>query len=90
MPERYVMTSRGEIDRVARGNAQGRPPVDAHLGRGVDPEADSRERLDRQLAAHTEELRVQRSAIARAQRVLRNLTRPDDGGDGPPSASGGP
>lgn len=61
-----------------------------HIETRIEEMADSRERLDRQLAAHTEELRVQRSAIARAQRVLRNLTRPDDGGDGPPSASGGP
>ncbi|MBW2371443.1 MAG: hypothetical protein JRF70_02820 [Deltaproteobacteria bacterium] len=60
-----------------------------HIETRIEEMADSRERLDRQLAAHTEELRVQRSAIARAQRVLRNLTRPDDGGDGPPSASGG-
>ncbi len=59
-----------------------------HIETRIEEMADSRERLDRQLAAHTEELRVQRSAIARAQRVLRNLTRPDDGGDPPPSASG--
>lgn len=60
-----------------------------HIETRIEEMADSRERLDRQLAAHTEELRVQRSAIARAQRVLRNLTRPDDGGEAPPSSSGG-
>ncbi len=32
---------------------------------------DARERLERQMAAHTEELRVQRAAIARTQRALR-------------------
>jgi len=44
----------------------------------VEELVDGRERAERQLAAHTEELRVQRSAIARAQRVLRSLTRPDE------------
>jgi uncharacterized coiled-coil protein SlyX len=39
---------------------------------------DVKERLERQLAAQTEELRVQRAAIARTQRVLRTLTRPED------------
>jgi hypothetical protein len=39
---------------------------------------EAKERLERQVAAQTEELRVQRAAIARTQRVLRNLTRPDD------------
>jgi hypothetical protein len=39
---------------------------------------EAKERLERQVAAQTEELRVQRAAIARTQRVLRNLTRPDE------------
>lgn len=39
---------------------------------------EAKERLERQVAAQTEELRVQRAAIARTQRVLRNLTRPED------------
>ncbi len=55
-----------------------------HIETRLEEAADARERTDRQLAAHTEELRVQRSAIARAQRVLRNLTRPDDGADPAP------
>ncbi|MEE8580152.1 MAG: hypothetical protein V3T33_01070, partial [Myxococcota bacterium] len=42
---------------------------------------DSRERLERQAAAQTEELRVQRAAIARTQRAVRNLSRPEE--DGP-------
>ena len=39
---------------------------------------EAKERLERQVAAQTEELRVQRAAIARTQRVLRNLTRPEE------------
>lgn len=39
---------------------------------------EAKERLERQVAAQTEELRVQRAAIARTQRALRNLSRPDD------------
>jgi hypothetical protein len=39
---------------------------------------DAKDRLGRQIAAQTEELRVQRAAIARTQRVLRDLTRPGD------------
>jgi len=49
-----------------------------HLETRLEEMADARERAERQLAAHTEELRVQRSAIARAQRVLRTLARPDE------------
>ena len=39
----------------------------------------SRENMERQLAAQTEELRVQRAAIARTQRVVRSI---GDGGEG--------
>lgn len=39
---------------------------------------DAKERLERQVSAQTEELRVQRAAIARTQRVLRNVSRPED------------
>jgi hypothetical protein len=38
----------------------------------------SRERLERQVAAQTEELRVQRAAIARTQRVVRSMSKPED------------
>ena len=37
---------------------------------------DSKERLERQVAAQTEELRVQRAAIARTQRAVRNMSQP--------------
>lgn len=44
----------------------------------LDAVTEAKERLERQVTAQTEELRVQRAAIARTQRALRNLTRPDD------------
>jgi len=39
---------------------------------------EARERLEQQGVNQTEELRVQRAAIARTQRVIRDLTRPQD------------
>ena len=48
------------------------------LERRIDQLADARERLERQVAAQTEELRVQRAAIARTQRVVRSLTKGED------------
>jgi septal ring factor EnvC (AmiA/AmiB activator) len=39
----------------------------------LEESIDSRERLERQVAAQTEELRVQRAAIARTQRAVRNM-----------------
>lgn len=47
----------------------------------IDELVDARDRLERQVAAQTEELRVQRAAIARTQRAVRNLARPE-GGEG--------
>nr|MCS5635253.1 hypothetical protein [Myxococcota bacterium] len=38
----------------------------------------SRERIERQMAAQNEELRVQRAAIARTQRAVRNISRPEE------------
>ena len=46
-----------------------------------DELVDARDRLERQVAAQTEELRVQRAAIARTQRAVRNLARPGEGGE---------
>lgn len=43
-----------------------------------DELVDARDRLERQVAAQTEELRVQRAAIARTQRAVRNLGRPEE------------
>jgi hypothetical protein len=53
-------------------------------------DADARERLERQVVAQTEELRVQRAAIARTQRVLRTLSRPEDLATEPVIKSPGP
>jgi hypothetical protein len=62
-----------------------REPVDetdrriGQLERRIEELVDARERLERQVAAQTEELRVQRAAIARTQRVLRSVApRGDD------------
>jgi hypothetical protein len=53
----------------------------ASLEGRLDEVSDARERLERQVAAQTEELRVQRAAIARTQRAVRNMSRPEE--DGP-------
>jgi hypothetical protein len=50
----------------------------ARLEERLDELVDGNDRLARQVAAQTEELRVQRAAIARTQRVLRDLTRTDE------------
>ena len=50
----------------------------AHLENRLEEVVDAKERLERQVSAQTEELRVQRAAIARTQRVLRTIARPDE------------
>ena len=55
----------------------------AHLEKRIEELAEAKDRLDRQVAAQTEELRVQRAAIARTQRVLRSIA--PKGEDEPPS-----
>lgn len=55
----------------------------AALESRIDELVDARDRLERQVAAQTEELRVQRAAIARTQRAVRNLAREDGGDDEP-------
>ncbi|MBW2271943.1 MAG: hypothetical protein JRG96_01630 [Deltaproteobacteria bacterium] len=50
----------------------------ASLESRLDEASEAKERLERQVAAQTEELRVQRAAIARTQRAVRNLNRPED------------
>ena len=57
----------------------------AALESRIDELVDARDRLERQVAAQTEELRVQRAAIARTQRAVRNLARPEDAGDDEPT-----
>jgi septal ring factor EnvC (AmiA/AmiB activator) len=51
----------------------------------IDELVDARDRLERQVAAQTEELRVQRAAIARTQRAVRNLARPEEANDDEPT-----
>jgi hypothetical protein len=50
----------------------------AQLETRLDEANDARERLERQVAAQSEELRVQRAAIARTQRALRGLGRGEE------------
>jgi hypothetical protein len=50
----------------------------AELERRLEQLTEARERLERQVAAQTEELRVQRAAIARTQRVVRTIAKTED------------
>jgi hypothetical protein len=50
----------------------------AELERRLEQLTEARERLERQVAAQTEELRVQRAAIARTQRVVRSIAKTED------------
>lgn len=50
----------------------------AQLEQRLEGAADSRERIERALVAQNEELRVQRAAIARTQRVLRSIAKPEE------------
>jgi hypothetical protein len=50
----------------------------ADLERRIEQLAEARERLERQVAAQTEELRVQRAAIARTQRVVRSIAKTEE------------
>jgi hypothetical protein len=50
----------------------------AQLETRLDESIDARQRLERQVAAQSEELRVQRTAIARTQRALRSLNRGEE------------
>jgi hypothetical protein len=50
----------------------------AHLETRLGESIEARETLERQVAAQSEELRVQRAAIARTQRALRSLNRSEE------------
>ena len=50
----------------------------AQLETKLEESNEARDRLERQVAAQSEELRVQRAAIARTQRALRTMSRGDD------------
>ncbi len=64
----------GEISRLVQELANRVATLETRL----DEANDSRERLERQVAAQSEELRVQRAAIARTQRALRSLSRAEE------------
>jgi hypothetical protein len=74
------------MGRMLRDVEQRLAQIEQRLAR----DADARERLERQVVAQTEELRVQRAAIARTQRVLRTLSRPEDLATEPVIKSPGP
>jgi hypothetical protein len=60
-----------------------------HLETRLEEATEARDRLERQLAANSEELRVQRSAIARTQRVVRTLVQPEGQAKDPSRGPGG-
>jgi hypothetical protein len=64
----------GDATRIA-GELEGRIK---DLERRIEQLAEARERLERQVAAQTEELRVQRAAIARTQRVVRSMSKGEE------------
>ena len=64
----------GDITRLVRELERRVAQIETRLDESVD----ARERLERQVAAQSEELRVQRAAIARTQRALRGLNRSDE------------
>lgn len=66
-----------EAMALVRGLEEKIASLQERLGDAVD----SRERIERQIAAQNEELRVQRAAIARTQRAVRNISRPDEDED---------
>ncbi len=81
--------SAGASDDVMRMLREFEQRVASLEGR-LDEVSEAKERLERQVAAQTEELRVQRAAIARTQRALRNLSRPDDESPTEPALRGDP
>jgi len=69
-----AMPPAGDIARIVTELEQRLNTVETRLDESVE----ACERLERQMAAQSEELRVQRAAIARTQRALRSLSRTDD------------
>ena len=72
--EEALLLVRGLEDRIAGLQSQ------------LEVALESRERIERQMAAQNEELRVQRAAIARTQRAVRNISRPEEDGHGESAA----
>jgi len=65
------------VSQVAQISAEVERRV-SELERRLEQLTEARERLERQVAAQTEELRVQRAAIARTQRVVRTIAKTED------------
>jgi hypothetical protein len=89
--DRTMGPSRGATPPAARGAAAGGAvsgdvmrlvqELERRIGAlesKLDAANEAREKLERQVAAQSEELRVQRAAIARTQRALRTMSRGDD------------
>jgi len=76
--DEVVVAAQGEEPAAAPDLSQEFERRLAQLDNRVEEFVEAKERLERQVAAQTEELRVQRAAIARTQRILRDLTRPDE------------
>ena len=68
----------GDVARMMEAMERRMSGLESRLGEAEE----AREKLERQVAAQAEELRVQRAAIARTQRALRGMNR---GGDDKPS-----
>ena len=68
------MAGDGEVARLVEALDRRVSQLEARL----EEANESRERMERQVAAQSEELRVQRAAIARTQRALRSMTRPEE------------
>ena len=64
----------GDVVRIVADLERRLNQVETRLNESVE----ACERLERQMAAQSEELRVQRAAIARTQRALRSLSRSDE------------
>jgi hypothetical protein len=71
-------SSTGSADSDVAGMMREMERRMAHLENRLEEEMAARERLERQVAAQSEELRVQRAAIARTQRALRGLSRSEE------------
>ena len=68
---------REAADEAAMERIRGLESLVASLQGRLEETLDARERMERQMAAQNEELRVQRAAIARTQRAVRNINRPE-------------
>ncbi len=62
----------------------------ANLESRLNQSIEAREQLEQQVAAQSEELRVQRAAIARTQRALRGMARPEEEATAPALKRPGP